>query len=273
MRKESIKLLSILFGIIFLTTLVSATVVLVNPLSSGTVSGQQNWNLTVTLGSFQHIGNCSIYVSSPSTANSTATNISFYSNVSANATSLNGTILSATSIRIEDSTDYSMYASCRNISGQIQNSSTLTSIRWDNTVPTAPASIYPSDELRNENGSLDFSSTVTGANTTLCRLYFVNGPNSGGASQSMTHSANACTLSLSNVPAQTYNFILESSDGTNRTNSSETTVHVDIPSSAGKSMTEQQVAQAKAKDSLFGKPIFWIIIIVVIGVIWIIRRR
>lgn len=280
MKREKIRLLiSFLFGIVFLMSMVSATVTFLNPSSSGTVSGVQHWNVSVTLGSFDQIGNCSIYVSSPSTANSTATNVSFYSNVSANATTLNGTILSATTLNIQDSNDYSMYASCQNQSGQIQNTSTITSLRWDNTVPTAPTSIYPTTGLRNENGSLDFSSTVIGWNTTACRLYFVNGPNYNGVSQAVTHSANSCTLSLTNVPAQTYNFILGASDGTNETNSSQLTVHVDIPSSAGRSMTPQQVARAKTlaitgEGGIGGIPTWMIIVgIGIIVLIIIIKRK
>ena len=244
MAKRDKLLLALLFSIVLFASLASATATLVTPASSATVSGTTvAWN--ASFSSFANPMNCSVYVSSPSTANTTAVNISTSTNSSVNAVFINGTF---NSNLVEDSNDYSVYASCVNQTSTTQNSSANTAIVFDNTIPQAPTSLTPADASRDTDGSVTFTGTVTARNTTGCTLLF-NGQNPGTSSYTMTHTTNSCTHTLSSVPEQSYQWYIRASDGTNTTNSATQTITVDGTTSAGKAVL---LAQQKGVEPLGG---------------------
>lgn len=272
----------LLFGItlfsMFLVGMVSAAPTLVTPATSSSVNGATvSWN--VTNGTLNEMVNCSIYLSSSSTANSTATNVSTGANVTASATNITGTFDSTI---LEDSNDYSIYASCTNSSGSISNTSAST-ITIDNTIPQAPSSLSPSSST-DTDGSVSFSATVTGANTTGCTLFFV-GKNPGSSSYAMTHSSNSCTYTISSVPEESYAYLIQASDGTNSTNSSQATFLVDIPNGGIPIETLEYIQNTPTKDRstlsvaslkspVLGPLPLWMVILLVIGILyWVIKKR
>lgn len=262
-----------LFGILLFATLllasvqfVSSTATLVTPASSAVASGSAVvWNATNSSG-FANMLNCSIYVSSPSTANSTAVNVSTSTNSSAASLFIDGTF---NSNLIEDSNDYSVYASCANIT-HIENSTANTAIVIENTIPQAASSMTPADGSTDEDSSsVAFSGTVTNANTTSCTLFFT-GINPGSTSYTMTYSASSCSYTLSNPSDQTYQWYIRASDGTNTTNSVTQTIHVQDDDFRGNPAGVNEAVQQQANKK---NTTTWIIIGVVVVVGFMIFKR
>src|SRR3990167_1802730 len=104
-----------------------------------------------------------------------------------------------------------------------------TPIIIDTTVPTAPSSLTPTSDA---DGAVTFSGTVTGSQVTKCDLEF-QGTSFGSKIQTMTHSGNTCSLSLTNVPEQTYTWLVRASDGRNNTVSATQQTTIDIQSGGG----------------------------------------
>ena len=281
MRKESriLKLSVFLLGVLFLLNFISAVVNLDQPTSDATVTGA-NQRLNVTVTSFVNVTGCSWYVSSSSTANSTATNISSLGNTSNNQLTFN--VTSWNTINLEDANDYSLYASCTNMTSTIQNS-TATTVTVNNSIPQAPTSLFPSAGQIVTNASFLISSTITSYNTTQCLLFFVNGPNFGGSPQTMTHTGSECTIALNGTPEQTYKYIVEANDGTNRVNSTETTFQVNTPGSNPK-VTQYYLNRGVGEQTESGQtlatgfgggkvPLIIIVILVIVGIaIWIRKK-
>lgn len=224
---KSTNLLTLMMAMLVLTslTLVSATVI--NPSSGATVSSTAILNATNT--SMANMVNCSFYAKSASTANSSWGYLALATNVSTNPLSINVTFDSAV---LEDSNDYIFNASCRNRSNYIYDSLS-TGVIVNNTIPTAPTSLSPASGTVDDDGTVSFSSTVTGARTTGCTLIF-NGGNPGQSSYTMTHSGNTCTYSLASIPEQTFKWYIRASDGTDTANSAERYFEVDMPTRATK---------------------------------------
>ena len=248
---EAKKILSLLVVSIFLLSFISGaiTVNLVNPASDGRVSGTtQATNVTFTDQGLVNVTSCTIYASSSSTANSTATNISIVTNTTTNTTtSLNATVWNT--FNIEDATDYSVYASCTNITGTYFNSTTNTGIEVNNSIPSAPTSLAPASATTDTDGDVTFSATVTGANTTECFLFFVGGVSFGASSRTMTHTANSCSLTINDIPSLTYEYIIEVNDGTERINSSNTRVIINSDTSGPSYLFNNQKAFQKAQEN------------------------
>lgn len=257
-----------IFGILFLS-LVSASVILVTPASGGTVSGASA-PLSATNGTLIEILNCTFYASSPSTANSSYVPIGSGTNSSASAMSINTTFASTI---LEDSNDYSIYASCWNATTQ-SNSTANTGITIDNTVPATPSSLSPSSGSTNTNGIINFSAIVNDARTTGCTLHFTNGPNPRSSSYTMTEGGGLCYYSLSSIPTQSYNYYITASDGTNTTNSATTpfNVHINSNSQADYLFQNQNNKQQTFTTATVGSGSIptWAIILIAVVVIGII---
>lgn len=217
---------------------------------------------------------CFLYAKSSSTGNSSNVLLGFAGNNSAGGL-INMTNFTFNSNAIEDASDYIFNATCVNDTAWF-NETIVTSILVDNTVPTAPTSLSPAASSTDDDGTVTFSSTVTGSRTTACTLYFT-GINPGESSYSMTHSGSTCTSSSLNLPEQTFEYYIQASDGTNTTNSANTRfeVSIDTPSNylfqkeAEKKKTLSIVDNALASGSAR-----WIIgIITVIVVVALIARR
>jgi hypothetical protein len=230
MRKKPIFLLSLIFLFSMLligsaSAITASNITIVTPAASSTITDQVTLNATID-GNDGAYTLAYFYVGSSSTANTTWTLLGS----TANDTLVGFYLDFNTSSTLEDANDYVFNVTIGNSTANV--TTTNTGITIDNTVPVAASSITPSDGSNNPNGTVIFTGTVTGSQTTSCTLEF-QGTNFGGASQSMTHSSNSCTLTLSNVPDGSYQYLIRASDGTNTTDSSVQTLNVDIQSGSG----------------------------------------
>ena len=204
----------------------------VKPITSGSVTGTQVLNITNST-IFKAFNNCTVYAKSSSTANSSWTNLGTFINDSLSF--VNGTFDSTI---LEDSNDYSFNATCRNKSNDMAYG-VITGVKVDNTIPQGASSLSPATNTVDTDGSVIFSGTVTGRNTTGCTLYF-SGGNPGSPSYTMTYSGSDCTYTMTAIPEKIYNWYITASDGTNTTDSSTVTLNIDEQTSAGKSALQQE---------------------------------
>ncbi|MBU0959304.1 MAG: hypothetical protein KKB31_05155 [Nanoarchaeota archaeon] len=223
MQNRNKVIFSLLLGITFLLSLsvVSAGVSIISPSASATISGTTVFNVT-NASAFDEMVNCTIYLKSSLTANSSWTSVGTFDNDT--LSNVNGTFGSAT---FEDANNYIINATCRNSSNDLSDD-TNTGIIVDNTVPVASTGLTPTSD---DDGALTISGTVTGARTTSCVLYF-DGINPGSPTYTMTHTGDNCSYDFTTIPEQSYRWYIRASDETNTTDSSTqtTTVSIDTPS-------------------------------------------
>ena len=223
--------------------IVNATAVFNLPTGVVTISGTDfPLNVTPTI---ENATNCSVIASSSSTGDSVPIGQFVLSNHSSIKTGeTNFTI--ATTNELMDGSDWIFSGNCYNSTYDgTQGTETITATVFvvDNYVPSAPTSITPTSD---SDGSVAFSSTVVGGNTTACTLFFV-GINPGKADYVMTHSSNSCTYSLSNVPEGEYDYYVMASDGTNSSSSSITSLSVSVPSGGGSGSSVPKSTKVTAK--------------------------
>lgn len=215
-----------LFGILASLGFVSATVSIDLPAQGATLTGTFIINVTNQTG-FDTMNNCTFTIGSSLTANTSVTIGTFDNDTLFN---VNGTY---DSTLLEDANDYILSASCVNSTSDIQLD-TSTGLIVDNTIPQTPSSLTPSDASVDSDGDVTFSATVTGVNTTSCTLQFSGLLPPGGNAQSMTHTGNTCSLTLTAIPDQIYTWFIRASDETDTTDSSTIQINVDVQTSAGK---------------------------------------
>lgn len=217
---------------ILLTSFAYAAVTINVPANDATVTGNNAINVSVTdnKGNFS----CVIYFKSVSTANSTWSKIVTLSNNTIGggwATGLNNTFNSAL---VEDSNDYLINASCYNLTA-FMGDDTNTGIIVQNTVPTAPTSVSPSDNtLITSKGAQTFSGTVINAKTTGCTYTLLKGGTSVETGAA-TYSGSTCSFTKtfgSSIDNDLWSVILTASDGTD-TASTTTTMNVQLAGIGG----------------------------------------
>lgn len=201
------------------------------PATSGIVDGAGlDFNISYTNAvQTQNLVTCDIGIFSASTANSSAATSHFNvtNSTSRNALNVNFTLASAD--LLEDSNDYTVAATCWNTTASIAATSS-TSVRVDRTVPTAATSVTPSTTQSSNN--VAFSGTVDADQTTGCSIVF-RGKNPTTAT-TMTHSGTECTLTINRIPEDQYTYFIRATDGTNSTDSADTTFTVDVASSTAR---------------------------------------
>jgi len=286
MKKQKFSLLfgiTFVFALMFALTLVSATVTLVSPANGLVYSGDGLLINVTNSTAFADVVNCTLFGSSSLTANSTAVSLGVITNDSATFDYINGSIFNSTTI--EDANNYVVYASCWSVNSTNQVSASNT-ITIDNSIPTASSSLSPTDNSVDGDGSVTFSGTVVGENTTSCTLRFNGAIPPGGNGQSMTHTGDTCSLTLTSIPDQTYDWFIRASDETNTTDSAEATINVDVKTSAGKAalLIQQKgvtskggallsVAGQNGNGNLSTGWIVGIIVVVMLVVILVLRKR
>lgn len=261
--KNKINLVLVLAILSVLSIVSVNAVTLISPANSATVSGTYILNATNT--SLPYMVNCTFYAKSSLTANSSWTSLGTFTNLTDNPLRINGTFAST---GLEDANNYFFNATCRNISNSVSSAASTETIIVDNTVPTAPSSLTPTSDT---DGTVSFSATVTGRETTSCVLYF-SGTNPGNPSYTMTHSGATCTYDSLSMPEQSYQYYVRASDETNTTNSATTTLNVDVHTSAGagtviaqqQATQEQIIAQEQAEQQ---RNTILIIIGVIVGLV------
>lgn len=195
-----------------------------------------NLNISTWNGSNYLYGgliNCTFYKKSTSANQTVWDTIGNFSNYSAaNVTGINGTFfVNAT----EDASDWEFRARCCNYSEGADtdscfNASTSATIVIDKSTPTTPTLTTPSSYT---NTSIVFSATVVGNETTTCELHF-DGRNPNSTTHNMTHSGDACTLTLTNIPEESYNFFVRATDDRNTTDSSTQSIRIDYGTGTAK---------------------------------------
>ena len=227
-------------------------VVIVQPTAS---SYSQNLTLQVmnvtTL--FGEMKNCTFYVKSATlTANSSWVNMGTFLNTTLNA--VNGTY---NSTYLEDGTDYTLNATCRNSSNDIAYATVLLTI--DNTVPTAPTSLSPSNSTSLNSAATDysFSATVTNSKTTSCTYVIGRGGTSTSSqdttSATGTYSGSNCSFTKTfadhNSNGDWY-YYFTASDGTNTTGSTNQVFKVGINPTGGYNPDDDVIPVATSPGSV-----------------------
>lgn len=277
-KKILLSLFSILFILVVTLSLSSAAVTLNRPAASSGMGGAGiSFNVTVPETDSGTNFTCKLYAQSTLTANSSWVLLATAHNNTAGGGLVNQTNSSFSSLVLEDANNYQFNATCWNQTNWIDDA-VNTAVTVDNTIPQAPTSLSPTSDT---DGSVDFSATVTSANTTSCTLFFPN-LNPGSSSYSMTHSGGTCTATVNPMAEQGYDWYVRASDETNTTDSSTENVRVDLSTSSGKTAllynaglinNEGKTLDTDPKENILNKPIFWISVIIVITLIILIRRR
>ncbi len=289
-KKEVSLLLAITFVIVLSNFVLGQTVEIVTPSASSTVAGTSvtfNTSMTgYTWGADEFLMNITFYAKSTLTANSSWVSIGTNNSVNLTQEGLdNYTITAIDTLGLEDANNYIFNVSYTNGSGDgvVLADDTNTGMTVDNTVPQAPTIVTPSDNSKDSDGDITFNVTVTGRNTTKCTLMF-SGANPGDPFYDMTHSGDQCYVSLTSMPEQTYNWVVNASDETNVTDSAEGTVEVDSKTSSGKATILARSGQVtRTGDKTFalinglgtigGFPVVLILVIIGIGIIVYIKKR
>lgn len=203
------------------------------PTNGQSISQNMTIQIVNVTSVFNQINNCTLYIKSPSTANSSWVDMGTFLNTTLSY--VNGTY---NTTYLEDSNDYTLNATCRNQSNDI-GYKTIT-ITVDNTIPIAPSSLSPANnEVISTSGSQTFSSTVTNSKTTSCTYTIARGGATSGndyTSGTATYSASTCsftkTFTDSNDNGEWY-WKITASDGTNTTNSATNIVSAQFAGGGG----------------------------------------
>lgn len=238
-------LLTLIFSLFVISilpmVLATGTVTWVTPLTGEGITGIQGFNITNATG-FTQINNCTVYITSSSTATS---RVIIADNVSTTRVSIyNDTTY------LEDSNDYTLTASCRNQSNDLATNSSIT-VRVDNDVPDTPTTLSPSANSIDTDGSITFSATVNDSETTGCTLYFPNTQPSSASSYAMTYATTSCTYTLSSIADQSYDYYIRASDGTNTTDSSTIRFNVNRKQSSDYMFQSPEVVDTQSQTNEF----------------------
>lgn len=204
------------------------TVTLNAPASSGTLYGADNeLNVTFDFDNPALTINCSISASSPSTANSSSSAIFINVTNSSGRHDVNAT-LPILAI-FEDSNDYTVTAQCYNGSDWISATSS-TGVTFDRTVPQSATTSHSDDAEFADADTITY--TVTGENTTGCRIAFLQSGASirftGSNTYAMTYSGDSCTYTVEQLAPSdgVYEVYVQASDGTNTSLSSKINFYI-----------------------------------------------
>lgn len=238
-RKNMFLLISSLFIFLISLSLVSAFDVTIDiPTTGSTLSGDNTTTLNITIGDLGsgEVMNCSMYTYSVgNTANTTVLQMQYQNgdiyylhNTSANQPTFNDSLASDILDNYEDGIDYIMFASCTNSTNDNINSSTITGLTIDYTIPTVPILIGPASGITDKDKIVTFSATVNDSSTTGCSLTL------GVDTYSMSKSGTTCTTTLKNIAERQYTWRINALDGTNSSGSSSRNLKVNKDSSAAK---------------------------------------
>ena len=236
--------------------------------------GNVSYNLSIAAGDFVESVSAAIFVSSPSTANSSDSLIMNTSN-SSNRNHINFTFVDGKDI-IEDSNDYTAYAICylngtssKGAGIYVGNSTALTSRSIQRTKPNLPTGIVPTGTQT--NNTLDIVTTINAANTSRCILEFIDViPNGASRINTMTESGNICSARYTSVSDKTYQYVITATDGENST--SPITSYIKIETDEvnlqalgvlNQVVVKQQTQQKKNNNNMF----FLIVVVVVVAAI------
>ena len=243
----------------------AATVnITVNSTYSQNLTNGTSININVTTDNMANVTACYLNFTSASRGDKFAVNIS-NGEGGGTASPQSGTALNRTFVNLSsgtghglnftnrlDADDWTVTGNCWNHTASGANSTaggvgswnesiTQMTFRIDNSTPDAPTGLLTTNT---EADKVALRATVLPQETTQCVVWVSN---SGGAytSYNMTHAVNdtSCTMTLNNLydPGDLLRIFVEASDGTNKTNSSVTTIELD-----GKGSIQTTVAARNA---------------------------
>ena len=280
---KDLKILSLVVAISFILGLgvVSAVTVsgsLVAPANSAVVSQLVTLNASST--TLNLISNCSFYAKSASTANSSWVYIGIGTNVSANASSVSTTY---NTTGLEDSSDYTFNATCRNFSNDQSVVAGTATVTIDNTIPTAPVLSPVTNTLISTATTQTFTATVVDRQTLGCNYVIGRGGTSMDSTEttngSASYSGTSCTFSKTFSDQSSngdWTWCIMADDKSNVTGTCGV-LQVLIAPSGG--FNPEQYTQQTQTTTTFSEVIkeniwVWVIVgIVVLGVIYIILKR
>jgi len=199
-----------------------------------------NWTINATITSLYtnaNVTNCTFYAQDVST-NATAYATLFTDNNVTDDQLKFGYAYNTTAL--EDGSNYTFKMVCVNVTTPIgttwaKNNCTNTTdvsagianisygrLIVNNTVPDAPTALSPSNQQITTTNTVTFSGTVSDAKTTGCRLRL------GVLTYNMTYSGSSCTLTLSNIPRQVYQWYISATDGSDTISSGVYDVDVKV---------------------------------------------
>ena len=282
---KNTKTFILLLLLVTLFSVVSVHATLVSPASSAYLSG--NVSIVATNSSLGNMTNCTFYVKSASTINTTWTQIAFITNTTFNPANLTGSYNTAL---LEDATDWIFNATCVNRSTNNFTSYANTGITIDNTVPAIPSSLVPATNavLTTSNSSYTFRATVGNPTTTSCTYIIARGGATSGNDYTTgtgTYSASTCSFawSFTNTSMNGLWFWqIVASDGTNTTSSGNNIFNVQLASAGGNvqvaqdnlNQANQVLSDYQEGQNEATNPIIWIILIIVVifVVYWIYKK-
>jgi len=214
--------------------MVSAVTTINTPAASTVVGGSTtDFNVTTTdvIGAdgINDIVNLTFYAQSTLTANSSWVVVG--TNNSVNMTLYeNHTVTSVNTSTIEDANNYIFNVTIIvDANGTLLAEDTNTGMTVDNTIPTAATGLTSGVQT---SSTPTISSTVVGTEVTGCTINFTQ-TNPGSAGYDLTHTGNTCSTSGITFPDQSFTYTIWAHDGTNATQSAESTVTVSTTSGGG----------------------------------------
>ena len=215
------------------------------PIAGGTLTGDYTVGITTNVTDPTGV---LFYAYCSDTANTSYVSInSSTANITSAQTVFNSTW---TTTRFEDSSSCYLKAGVTNATGEYN--STAIAVVFDNTQPTMPTSQAPTSETAYKDGDdVIFNVTVTGAQTTGCTLYWRGSSPSTAMSHAMTHTANTCTVTVSDLSDGSWNWYVTATDGSdiNSTGDASLTIDAEGLSSGGKLLVQQLSKEEQSKAS------------------------
>ena len=208
--------------------------------------------------------------SASDTANSTSKNLINITNTTATNFDLGyANFTFGNSIILEDTAVGSITGVSTGLLGGGSVALSATTVNIDRTKPTAPTTTQASESEVKDDDILTY--TVTGTDTTSCRIAFLQdgaSPRSSGSNTyAMTHSGNTCTYTISGIPDLNYNVYGWASDGTNSTYSSKLNLIVNSISDDSLDTGSFNVDAGQVFKGVSNNQITTIVIVVIIGLI------
>lgn len=239
--KKINKNVAIVFGVFLLTLLgclsfvSAASVITISaPTAASRISGAYTANVTNTTN-FDAMVNCSFYIKSTSlTANTTWSLL--------NGTATNESLTRVAGVLpttvVQDGTDYTLNATCRNSSNALADATVAVIV--DNTIPQAPTLSPTTNTEITSSTTQTFTGTVTDANTTACTYVIGRGGTDTSSqdttSASGTYSGASCTFTKTFDGTEdngNWYWYITASDGTNTTASTTNIVQVSLAPAGG----------------------------------------
>jgi len=267
--------LGVLLGIFLLLTIFSvvsvSAIYISKPANGATVTGSTILNVTNSSGSLTAMRNCSLYVKSGTSGNTTWTILGTFVNMSASASFINATY---TTNYLADGSDFIFNETCWNLTVSSENAISTATILVDNTIPQSPSAFDPANTnaIAISTDPQTFTTTVVDTNTTNCSYnIYRGGGSSDGTSGQATYSENTCTFTKSfTTPTDDGNWYwdMTASDGKDTAKSGSILFSVQIPNPGGGLPVNPETGQPEIPGQTnIGLIIAIILIIFVIGLL------